>query len=573
MMAPTKGIAPRGPPSCGLAQPFGLLLLILLIGLVTYDAALPMTVLPRRVERGVRCRIGISATSLTSFFSERPIRRFPFASPSSHASFAGPRLFTYETVVMPLKGARRGMGLQAAEVAESRAVGNYSGTVHIAKGKARLFYDGNPIIYPGAIQKEKMISENKEDCAGRLVNVLDHRGRDVGCGVYNPHSMYRVRMLSSVADRPSETSESGGQTGLVENGDEDQSDRVQIFKMVRSSILEALKVRQALGLPSKSNSAYRLLNGEGDGVSGLTVDVFHQRTGDNDSEKQGTVVVVMSAAYWVEYWKDVVLEALFSVGKEFGSEGIDIVWKKQNTALRKDGWPEQGENDSPREQELSETEAERRFTIFENGLKFWVDLESGQKTGFYLDQRDNRKVVRDLSAGKDVLDLFCYSGGFSIHAAAGGAKSVRGVDSSPGAIQLAKENALLNGLEDRVAFEKMDVFNFVNGIEDQSFDLVICDPPKFAPSRRDLPKATRRYIRLNSAVMKKIKPGGLLLTCTCSGAMSQTRGAFIDMLKSSAREAGRRITVIESRHAARDHLVHSSYPEGLYLTAVLVAVH
>jgi len=277
----------------------------------------------------------------------------------------------------------------------------------------------------------------------------------------------------------------------------------------------------------------------------------------------------MSTAYWIEQYRP---EVQAAISKALPS-GTRLLWRRQETALRKDGWNITSNEKAVEIDGDNSEDQQLRFLIKENGLKFWVDLTGGQKTGYYLDQRENRRVIEELGRDKDVLDLFCYSGGFSIHAAAGGAKKVLGIDSSANAISLARENADLNGFGGFVEFRQQDVFKFLEEHEQEDkYDLVICDPPKFAPSRRDLPKATRRYIRLNVAAMKRVRPGGLLLSCTCSGAMTQTRDAFIRMLKDAANEAGRRITVIESHHAGRDHLVRLSYPEGQYLTAVLLAV-
>ncbi|GAB5365584.1 hypothetical protein AAMO2058_001070700 [Amorphochlora amoebiformis] len=428
-------------------------------------------------------------------------------------------------------------------------------SVYLTRGKARLFYEGNPIVYPGAIAQEAFGKSASYSLAGRLVHVKDTHGNQIGWGVYNPNSLYRVRMLGRLGDAA-----------------QGVPDRERVHEAVRDAVEDALRLRRALGLPGESTSAYRLVNGEGDGLSGLTIDIFGE-----DANMEKGYAVVMSAAYWVEHYRDDVMKAISKVLPPT----MPVLWRRQLTALKKDGWDtleedREAEEDGKKPESGESNSHGSRFIIRENGLRFWVDLTTGQKTGYYLDQRDNRQLIKDLSKGKDVLDLFCYSGGFALHAAAGGALSVVGVDSSASAVDLARENAqLLDGEADpnSLRFEQRDVFKFLKESEDLGkFDLVVCDPPKFAPSRRDLPKATRRYIRLNAEVMRRIRPGGLLLSCTCSGAMTQSGDSFINALKSAASEAGRKIMVLETRHAARDHVVQLAYPEGNYLTAVLLTV-
>ena len=170
-----------------------------------------------------------------------------------------------------------------------------------------------------------------------------------------------------------------------------------------------------------------------------------------------------------------------------------------------------------------------------------------------------------------MLDLFCYSGGFSLCAAQAGAASCLGVDSSGAAVELATRNAELNGVGDTCSFTKADVMAFLQAAPPQS-DVVICDPPKLAPTIKDLPRAERRYRKLNGLAMRAVRPGGLLLSCTCSGAMTQS-GGFERMLQDAALAEGRALTLLRRSGAACDHTIHPSYPEGHYLTAVLAVVH
>ena len=211
--------------------------------------------------------------------------------------------------------------------------------------------------------------------------------------------------------------------------------------------------------------------------------------------------------------------------------------------------------------------------VIENGAKYAVDPEDGQKTGFYSDQRDNRMIIRNIASGKSVLDTFCYSGGFSVNAALGGAKRVVSVDSSQPALDTAQKNLQLNNVENVVQLIKADALDAMKSLltNNEQFDIVICDPPKLAPTRASLDRAKSKYIKINTLGMSLVKPGGLLMTCTCSAAMTQS-GEFRKMLMESAQKAKRDITILSSTGPGLDHPVHIAYPEGEYLTAVLVCV-
>lgn len=202
--------------------------------------------------------------------------------------------------------------------------------------------------------------------------------------------------------------------------------------------------------------------------------------------------------------------------------------------------------------------------------------ELGQKTGFYADQRENRAVLGSLAQGKRVLDLFCYTGGYALAAGRGGAALVVGVDSSGLAVETAVENARANGLDATVSFVKSDVLEYVRaqGEEggDPLFDIVVADPPKLAPTRRDLPRALHKYGKINRAAISLLKPGGLLLTHTCSAALTQSPEVFRDMVRKSANDVGRSLTVLRVTHAAPCHVMNPSYPENEYLTAMLCVV-
>ena len=397
------------------------------------------------------------------------------------------------------------------------------GRVTLVSGKARLFKSGNPLVFSGAVKRVEPGSLR----AGDIVDVVDGADKLLGWGVYNPHSMYRVRLLAS--DEPA----------LLEHRN--------MGELVAHRIRSAAAVRSAAGLPSEETTAYRLINGEGDRLSGLMVDVFDG------------VAVVVSSALWLERYRDEVSAAISSLPTVNRLE-----WRRSEARLKKDGWdPSEGGAQA-------EAAAEAAVCVKENGLRYHVDV-FGQKSGFYCDQRENRKALAELCRGRAVLDLFCYSGGFSLGAARAGAASCVGVDSSGAAVALATRNAELNGLAATCRFVKADVMAFLQEAPPLS-DVVICDPPKYAPTVKDLARAERKYRKLNSLAMRAVRPGGLLLSCTCSGAMTQS-GGFERMLQDAALAEGRSLTLLRRSGAACDHTLHPAYPEGHYLTAVLAVVH
>ncbi len=415
------------------------------------------------------------------------------------------------------------------------SAGAHRASIVLAGGKARLFRAGNPLVFSRAVAAIR-----GSPGVGDVVDVVDGAENRVGWGVFNPFSMYRVRMLAHAADEPALTQER------------------DIAALLRTRIAACVDVRRACGLPSEETTAYRLVNGEGDRLSGLMVDVF------------GRTAVVLSSAVWLEMRRDAVREALLAV------EGIDaVVWRRNEARLRQDGWAEEALATTVAEAEqeaAGEGEAADagRVEVSEASLRYVVHPYRGQKSGFYCDHRENRRRVARLCEGRSVLDLYCYSGAFSLGAARAGATATLGVDSSAAAVALARENAELNGLGHLASFEQADVTDFLRSAE-HTYDVVVCDPPKLAPSVKDLKRATRKYTTVNALAMRATRRGGLLLSCSCSAAMTQS-GGFVTMLHEAARAEGRTISVLEMSGAAADHVVNPAYPEGRYLTAALVAV-
>ncbi len=349
---------------------------------------------------------------------------------------------------------------------------------------------------------------------------------------------------------------------------------------MRRRVATAWATRRALGLPSEETDCFRLVNGEGDRLSGLAADVF------------GSVCVVASSALWCERHRGAIVAALEA---ELAGAGIRVVWRRSEARLKQDGFvmEEKGEGEKEGPVDVKAAAQEEGAFVWgrEGGLRYKIFPELGQKTGFYCDQRENRALLGSLARGKRVLDLFCYTGGYALAAGRGGAREVVGVDSSALAVDTAAENARANGLDGAVSFVRGDVLDYVRGLEAEGaeeeggggggmgiipegrlFDIVVADPPKLAPTRRDLPRALHKYAKINRAAMAALRPGGLLFTHTCSAALTQAPDAFRDMVRKSANDLGRSLTVLRVTHAAPCHAMNPSYPENEYLTAMLCVV-
>jgi 23S rRNA G2069 N7-methylase RlmK/C1962 C5-methylase RlmI len=378
----------------------------------------------------------------------------------------------------------------------------------------------------------------------------------LGWGVFNPNSTYRVRLLVGA--------------------DEEAFQNPNLESLIDQRIAHAVQLRRLLGLPHTTTSAttvYRLINSEGDRLSGLIVDVL------------GDLVVVSSCAAWVEQHKETIQDAL----RKHIAAGKTVIWRPAVEMLRQEGLEDESSGVEGDDSATNEADSAAAAAATDNSDDFVEVMELGvaykaspygQKTGFYADQRDNRQVIASLCKEKTVLDLCCYSGGFALNAAMHGASHVVGVDSSAPAIELAKANAALNGLPlsgGSVEFVKAEVSSYMKEQIQQgkanNWDIVILDPPKLAPTKASLRKAVRKYTSLNAAAMKLVKPGGLLMTCSCSGAMAAAGDEQFDaMLRAAAISAGRKVTVLRRAGAGGDHPVDVHYPEGKYLTNVLVRV-
>ena len=301
-----------------------------------------------------------------------------------------------------------------------------------------------------------------------------------------------------------------------------------------------------LGL-DKDSSAYRLVFSEGDGLSGLTVDRYDR----------WLVAQFTSLALYTR--RDLILELLTQLTAVDG-----IIARTDRGVTPKEGL-RVGQDWAVGSVPLEPV------TIVEHGLVYRVDIRSGQKSGFYLDQRVNRQEVASYCRGKRVLDLFCFSGSFSLSAARNGAVETLGVDSSAPAIELARQNAASNGIEN-AEFLVGDVLEVLERLEleQKRFDVVICDPPKFARQAKDVEHALKGYLRLNMAAVRVLEPDGILVTCSCSGLIG--RDLFTDLLGNVAEQSGRPIQILDQRGQAPDHPVSASCLETEYLKCVVCRV-
>ena len=308
----------------------------------------------------------------------------------------------------------------------------------------------------------------------------------------------------------------------------------------------AVARRESLAAARHAN-ALRLVHGESDGLPGLVVDRY------------ADVLVAQFLAAGVERWREAILDALVA------ATNCEAVFERSDAEVRKLEGLEARVGFARGNREA------RRCPIVEYGLNFRVDVEGGQKTGFFLDQRENRQRLRALAAGREVLDGFCYTGGFAIAALAGGAKRVVALESSPAALEVARENLAANPLEAaRVEFIKADVFAHLRTLRDAgaTFDLVVLDPPKFAPTAAQARNAARAYKDVNLLAFKLLAPGGLLATFSCSGGVSAE--LFQSIVAGAALDAGAEAAILERFHAAPDHPVALEFPEGDYLKGLLV---
>jgi 23S rRNA (cytosine1962-C5)-methyltransferase len=313
-------------------------------------------------------------------------------------------------------------------------------------------------------------------------------------------------------------------------------------------LTKALATRRAF-VPSEQTNALRMVHGESDGLPGLIVDRY--------ADTLVAQFLSSGAERWCELLADQCLECF----------AAERVYERSDANVRQlEGLPQ-------RSGLLRGDEPPERIEILENRLRFLVDVRQGHKTGFYLDQRDNRARVGALARGRDVLDCFAYSGGFTVSALAGEARSVLAVDASAGALALGRENLALNGLSAGCAdWLEGDVFQVLRKFRDQvrDFDLIVLDPPKFARTASQAQRAARGYKDINLLAFKLLRPGGILVTFSCSGGVDAD--LFQKIVAGAALDAGVEAQVVERLHQGPDHPVALNYPEGAYLKGLVVSL-
>jgi 23S rRNA (cytosine1962-C5)-methyltransferase len=384
-------------------------------------------------------------------------------------------------------------------------------------GRDKSLRRRHPWIFSGAVA-----GVEGDPARGDTVAVKDVGGKTIALAAYSPNSQIRARAWTF-----------------------DPAEEVDA-QFLRRRLEKSLALRARLPAARHTN-ALRLVHGESDGLPGLVVDRY------------ADVLVAQFLAAGVERWREPILDALAEL------TGCEAVFERSDADVRR------LEGLAARAGFVRGNRAAARCAIVEHGLDFHVDVEQGQKTGFFLDQRDNRQRVRALAEGRDVLDGFCYTGGFALAALAGGARRVLALESSAAALAVARENLAANPLDaSRVTFEQADVFARLRELRDQGarFDLVVLDPPKFAPTAAQAKNAARAYKDINLLAFKLLSPGGLLASFSCSGGVS--RELFQSILAGAALDAGVEAKIVERFGAAADHPVALEFPEGDYLKGFLL---
>jgi 23S rRNA (cytosine1962-C5)-methyltransferase len=383
-------------------------------------------------------------------------------------------------------------------------------------GREKSVHRRHPWIFSGAVQRVDETSA----ASGLTVDLLAFNGQFLARAAYSPISQIRARVWT-FTDEPIDAD------------------------FFRKRIRQAIVKRQTLNITRDTN-AYRLIHAESDGIPGLIVDRYDD------------VLVLQSLTAGSEFWKETLADILLE------ETGLQNIYERSDADVR------ELEGLSPCTGSLRGGIYDLRLKIEEYGLKFNVDIAHGHKTGFYLDQRDNRQRVGELAQGRDVLNCFCYTGGFTVHALAGGAKSVVSVDSSADALATGQKNVLLNGQQaEGMEWVEADVFHYLRKLRDQnrSFDMIILDPPKFAPTAAQAEKAARGYKDINLLAFKLLRPGGILVTFSCSGGINAD--LFQKIIASAALDAGVEATMIGHLSQGADHPVSLHFPEGMYLKGLI----
>jgi 23S rRNA (cytosine1962-C5)-methyltransferase len=369
------------------------------------------------------------------------------------------------------------------------------------------------------VYSEAIAKADSSLAPGDEVRVVDEAGRFIGRGFANPRSQLRVRMASR-ADAPLDAA------------------------WIAARLADARAVRARLGLPSAETDAYRLTNSEGDFLPGLVIDVY------------GDAVAVQFTTFAMKQREAAIYDALTAL-----LQPKTIFEVAAGGFAQLEGFVSSGR--------VVRGEPRPRVPCREHGVRLEVEPLGGQKTGYFLDQRDNRLTAGKLARGARVLDLYSYAGGFALQCARGGAASVTAVDVSERALERAQAHFTANGLGKLDAVEA-DVFRWLEQAPAGAFDLVICDPPKFARAKKDLPAALKGYRRLNALAMQACAPDAILCTASCSQLVDAEE--FERTIAAAAQDAHRRVQLLEVASQAPDHVVPIAFPEGRYLKFLVCRV-
>jgi 23S rRNA (cytosine1962-C5)-methyltransferase len=395
-------------------------------------------------------------------------------------------------------------------------------TITLKPGKEKSLLRRHPWIFSSAIERIEGKPEEKAK-SGATALVQSSAGQFLARAAYSPKSQIRARVWSFSENEP--------------------VDHALMKRRIRNALAWRMKT-------VKDTDAIRLIFGEADGFPGLVVDWY--------AGKQGYLVCQFQSA-GVEAWKAPIVQALIA------ETGCPNVYERSDASVReREGLPLVTGT-------LAGAEPTNETPITENGVRYAVDIKHGHKTGFYIDQRDNRKLVMDNAAGRDVLNCFCYTGGFSLAALKGGANSVISIDSSGEALEVGQRNMALNGFDPAKAqWWDADVFKMLRTLRDEgkSFDLIVLDPPKFASSPEHVDRAARAYKDINLLGLQLLREGGLLFTYSCSGAISAD--LFQKIVAGAANDAKVDARILKRLSAGADHPMTTSFPEGEYLKGLML---
>jgi 23S rRNA (cytosine1962-C5)-methyltransferase len=389
-------------------------------------------------------------------------------------------------------------------------------TLTLKPGREKSVKHRHPWIFSGAIARV-----DGNPAPGETVRVNAANGEFLAQAAYSPQSSIRARIWTW------------------------NPDEIIHAAFFHTRIARAVQARS--GFADSPRGAYRLIHGESDGLPGLIADRY------------ADTVVMQCLAWGTEYWREALADVLADL------PGVTRVFERSDVDVRElEGLP-------PRVGAVRGEIPPATLEIVENGLRFGVDVARGHKTGFYLDQRANRQLVREVSAGREVLNCFAYTGAFTVYALAGGADSVLSIDSSKDALAQGKENIALNALpNDKTEWIEGDVFRELRTLRDRarSFDLIILDPPKFAATAAQAEGAARGYKDINLLALKLLRPGGLLFTFSCSGGVSAE--FFEKIVAGAALDAGAEAQIVGRMSQGADHPVALNFPEGEYLKGLVI---